>query len=44
LIFIFGAPTREIVFTAGLSVLIVARHYQNIQRLLAGTESSFQSE
>ncbi len=44
LAFIFGASTRETIFTAGLSVLIVARHYQNIHRLLSGTESSFQSE
>ena len=44
LIFIFGAPAREIIFTAGLSALIIARHYKNIQRLLTGTESSFQSE
>ncbi|MAT37171.1 MAG: acyl-phosphate glycerol 3-phosphate acyltransferase [Acidimicrobiaceae bacterium] len=44
LIFAFGASTREILFTVGLSVLIILRHYQNIQRLLSGTESSFKSE
>lgn len=39
-IFFFGLTTNSL-FLAGTAIIIVARHYQNISRLLQGTEAKF---
>jgi acyl phosphate:glycerol-3-phosphate acyltransferase len=36
------APSQVLPFIAAASLLIIAKHYENIRRLLAGTESRFQ--
>jgi glycerol-3-phosphate acyltransferase PlsY len=36
------APSQVLPFIAAAALLIIAKHYENIRRLLAGTESRFQ--
>jgi glycerol-3-phosphate acyltransferase PlsY len=40
-LYLLGAPVSLVAGAAAGSMLIVARHHQNIRRLLAGTESRF---
>lgn len=41
---VLGEPTPLVVAALAMAVLVVARHRENIARLLAGTESEFRSK